>query len=379
MSAQDSQVAHPARGRVWDAPVRVGHWLLVACIAIAWATRDARLADLHAASGYCALAIVSWRIVWGVAGTRFARFSHFRYSMRQALEYLRAAIAGNPPHYTGHNPAGSWAVRALLLLVALVCVSGVAAIAGMHGMGPLRAIAMAPEAAELALRCHDILAWLLLALIAAHVLGAIWSSIVHRENLVAAMVTGRKRLHEVAQQVAARRGVAVVFAGALAGFAAAYLHGSGWTDGYREVRTAAAASRPDTIWNRECGSCHLAYPATLLPARSWQRMLAEQSRHFGEDLSLGASTLRELQAHAASETATSWAAWKLSTSAHSGESPQRISKLPFWRHAHRRLAAEDFRAPVSAGPHDCEACHADAASGIFRPRMIQRPTHGITF
>jgi cytochrome b/cytochrome c5 len=367
-----------ARGRVWDAPVRLTHWLLVACIAIAWLTRDARLADLHAAAGYGALVLVAFRVAWGFAGTRFARFADFRYSPREAWGYLRAARAGVPRHYTGHNPAGSWAVYSLLAFVALTCLAGILAIGGMHALGPLPG-ALGPAAADLALRVHDVLAWILLAIIAAHVLGAVWSSLVHRENLVGAMLSGRKLLHGAAQAVAPRRGVALALAGVLTLVTGSYLYASGWADDYREARARAAAAKPDTVWSRECGSCHLAYPAALLPERSWVRMLDEQASHFGEDLSLAEATLRELRRASAPAPGASWAAWKLAGSAAPHEAPQRITELAAWREAHAELPESAFRPPVAVGRHDCEACHADAASGIFGPRMIQRPTRRIMF
>jgi hypothetical protein len=173
--------------------------------------------------------------------------------------------------------------------------------------------------------------------------------------------------------------VALALAGALTLFTASYLHASGWSDGYRETRARAPAAKPDNAWSRECAGCHLAYPVALLPARSWARMLEEQSSHFGEDLSLGESALRQLRAASAAPQPASWATWKLSASAPPHEAPQRVTELAAWREAHADLPPEAYRAPVSGGRHDCEACHADAASGIFGPRMIQRPTRRIMF
>jgi hypothetical protein len=102
-------------------------------------------------------------------------------------------------------------------------------------------------------------------------------------------------------------------------------------------------------------------------------MLREQDRHFGEDLSLSPRAKNALLEEAGAARDIGWAAWKLAGSAPATESPQRITELRFWRHAHRRLPDAAFKAPVSAGRHDCESCHVDAASGIFQPRMIQKP------
>jgi cytochrome b len=354
--------------------VRVSHWLLVACIAVAWLTRDARLADLHAAAGYCALFLVIFRIVWGFAGTAHARFSDFRFGPREALRYVVESMKGSPRHYTGHNPAGSWSVYLLLAGVLATCVTGIVAIGAMFAMGPLP-LPLSPGIADLMRESHEWLAWALLAVIGVHVAGAIASSILHRENLVGAMLTGRKRIHHGEMSDApARRGVAASLAIAVAGVVVLYLMSSEWPSGYAQARARASAAKPAaTRWTKECSGCHLAYSPALLPQRSWERMLREQDQHFGEDLSLPPAAVKALVAEASAHHAATWAAWKLAASAPPAEAPQRITELRFWRHAHRNLPDSAFKAPVSSGRHDCESCHLDAASGIFQPRMIQKP------
>jgi len=359
---------------VWDVPVRVSHWLLVACIAAAWLTRESRLADLHAAAGYCALFLVAFRIVWGFTGTAHSRFSDFRYGPREALRYVADSLKGSPRHYTGHNPAGSWSVYLLLTGVALTCLTGVVAIGAMFAMGP-SALALSPRATDFVRESHEWLAWALLAVIGVHVAGAIASSVLHRENLVGAMLTGRKRVHEGESiDMPARWGVAILLAVSAAGVAGLYMVSSGWPSGYADARAQVRAARPEaTQWTKECAGCHLAYLPTLLPHRSWERMIREQAEHFGEDLSLSPASAKRLLDEASAARGLSWAAWKLAASATAGDSPQRITELRFWRHAHRDLPDAAFKAPVSSGRHDCESCHLDAASGIFQPRMIQKP------
>jgi cytochrome b len=360
--------------RVWDLPVRVSHWLLALCVLAAWLTREPRLADLHAAAGYCALVLVAFRLAWGFVGTAHARFSDFRFGPRAALGYLADSLKGAPRHYTGHNPAGSWSVYFLLAGVLAVCVTGVIAIGAMFAMGPF-SIPLPPASTDTLREAHEWLAWILLAVIAVHVAGAVASSVLHHENLVAAMVNGRKAVHEPGSaEVPARRGVALALALAATGAIGLYLSSSGWTSGYAATRAQARAQKPaPTPWAKECGGCHLAYVPALLPQRSWERMMREQAEHFGEDLSLSSAAAKALLDEARANARPSWAEWKLAASAPAAESPQRITELRFWRRAHHDLPESAFRAPVSLGRHDCESCHLDAASGIFHPRMIQRP------
>jgi cytochrome b len=358
---------------VWDVPVRVSHWLLALCVLAAWLTRDPRLSDLHAAAGYCALILVAFRITWGFVGTRHARFSDFLYSPRAALAYLRDLLKGRPHHYTGHNPAGSWSVYLLLAGVLLISLTGVLTIGAMFGLGPLP-LSFAPAATDLLRETHEWLAWIVLAVIAVHVAGAIASSVMHRENLVASMFSGRKLLHDAGADAPARRGVAFALAAIALGTVGAYLWTSGWTSSYAAARAQQKASKPAASrWTKECGGCHLAYPPALLPMRSWERMMKEQAQHFGEDLSLSQNVAKALLEEARADRTSTWAAWKLAHSAPASDAPQRISELRFWRHAHEGLPPSAFKAPVSQGKHDCESCHVDAASGIFQPRMIQKP------
>jgi len=364
-----------ARRRVWDLPVRVVHVMLITCVAGAWLTREAQLIDLHAIFGYCALGLVAFRIAWGFLGSLHARFASFAYSPRETVAYLSSALRGAPQHFTGHNPAGSWSVFGLLALILAATASGVLAIGAMYGDGPLP-LALSHEAAALWLASHEVAAWAVLVLAALHVGGVAWGSRVHRENLVASMVTGRKAVHDASTSDApARTPVAVVLVIAAASFAATYLAVLAPRDVERRASASAAAkaAQQRAPWTKDCGECHLAYSPALLPYRSWQRTLDEQDRHFGEDLGLSAAAVERLLAFARGVQAPSWHAWKLAQSVPPTDIPLEISATPHFRAAHADLPESAFKPPVSAGKHECDACHRDAASGIFHPRMIQIP------
>jgi len=170
--------------KIWDLPTRVFHWLLVLCFAGAWLTAESeRTQLLHLTLGYCAGALVLWRVVWGVAGSRYALFSDFVRSPAAALRYVQAYMPGGtlapPRRYVGHNPAGGWAVLGLLGLMAAAVASGWWA----YQSG-------APDAAG---EAHEVLTHALLILIGLHVVAVVATGFKHRENLVRAMWTGRKR------------------------------------------------------------------------------------------------------------------------------------------------------------------------------------------
>ena len=104
---------------VWDLPTRAFHWLLAINFVGAFVTGDSeRWRDLHVMFGYTMLMLVGFRIAWGFAGTRYARFGSFAFGPGRVASYLRSLLRSRPEHHVGHNPAGSWAIWSLLALAA---------------------------------------------------------------------------------------------------------------------------------------------------------------------------------------------------------------------------------------------------------------------
>ena len=165
---------------VWDLPTRIGHWLLVATFVASYLTGDSeewRL--LHVAAGYALGGALAFRLFWGMAGTRYARFSSFLFSPRRVFNYLSGVLKGKPDHWVGHNPAGSYAIYALLLLGLAVVGSGWAVYAEVGG--------------DWLEQAHDTMSYIMLGVVGVHVTGVAVSSRLYRENLVRIMVTGYKR------------------------------------------------------------------------------------------------------------------------------------------------------------------------------------------
>lgn len=202
--------------RVWDCLVRFGHWSLVAGYFAAYFAAEESLA-IHTSAGYAVAAVVAFRVVWGVLGSPHARFSDFVYRGGAILGYLRDLLRFRARRYIGHSPAGGAMVLALLFALAATTLAGMATLAQKRNEGPLapwlgpaerEAPALfSPASADerrardteerrrgrLIKRVHELLADLTLVLIVVHVAGVAFASLVHRENLVRAMITGRKR------------------------------------------------------------------------------------------------------------------------------------------------------------------------------------------
>lgn len=164
---------------VWDAPTRVFHWMQVASFVGAYLTSESeRNRDVHLACGYILLGLIVFRVLWGFVGTRYARFGSFFFMPGDIIAYLGSLFKGNPKHYLGHNPAGSVSVWLLLTLGLFVCVTGV--------------MALQDEASDLVIEMHGVATDVMVIVILLHIAGVVVSSVLHRENLLRAMVTGFK-------------------------------------------------------------------------------------------------------------------------------------------------------------------------------------------
>jgi cytochrome b len=168
------------RIQVWDVPTRVFHWLLVLSFGGAFLTSESeRYRDIHVMLGYTVLGLIAFRLLWGFFGTRHARFDSFLFRPGEVVAYVSALARGRAEHYAGHNPAGSVAIW---LLLALAIASGATGVLLFQDLGG--------DAME---ELHEALSFAMLAVVAVHVAGVVVSSLMHRENLVRAMITGFKQ------------------------------------------------------------------------------------------------------------------------------------------------------------------------------------------
>lgn len=166
--------------RVWDPLVRIFHWSLVALFATAYLTGD-EVQKVHEPVGYGIAGLLVFRVIWGIVGSRHARFSDFVRSPSAVVSYLRDAVSFRGRRYLGHNPAGGAMILALIAAIGGTAATGYMMTTDMWwGVGWVEEV-------------HEILANGCLVLIALHVAGVIFASIEHGENLVRAMVTGKKR------------------------------------------------------------------------------------------------------------------------------------------------------------------------------------------
>lgn len=202
--------------KVWDPLVRIFHWSLVLLFAVAYLTGDDD-SMLHIYAGYGITGLVAFRLLWGLVGTRHARFTDFVYGPRKVAAYARSMLGRKPLHYLGHNPVGGWMVVLLLAGLSLTCWTGLEAYAA-EGKGPLASVDISLVPVAMAHgdgdkhedgeregdafwgELHEFFSNLTLALVIVHIAGVVVASRLHQENLVRAMITGRKQVQRDPEQ-----------------------------------------------------------------------------------------------------------------------------------------------------------------------------------
>jgi cytochrome b len=178
-ASPDARHALPM-ARVWDPIVRIFHWSLVASFALAWFTSHSSEV-IHQWAGFAAAGLIALRLLWGVLGTPYARFAQFVRPPAAVMRYLLAILKGREARHIGHNPAGGAMVLALITAMAATALTGwmmtTDAYFGVEWVGDT----------------HSLIAHAMLALVLIHIGGVALASFRHRENLVGAMISGRKR------------------------------------------------------------------------------------------------------------------------------------------------------------------------------------------
>lgn len=381
------------RIRVWDIPTRLFHWLLVSVFfsALLFSWRDSDL-DYHIMAGYLLLGLIIFRFSWGFAGPRYSRFSDFVKGWSAVRSFVLKALRREPIRYMGHNPAVGWFVIALLTVLTLTALTGIIIYAGEEGRGAFAGF-ISYGMAEFARPAHTYIAYFAVFLVTGHILAALFHDFILKERIIVSMITGYKedegnyREAEEDRASAALKGppaariftlVLVIIMGLLA---IIYLPAEG-SKPYRSPQVLGEDGKPGVVienelWKDECAaSCHGAFYPTLLPARSWERIMAGLEEHFEDDASLEVeevAEIREFLLRTSAERSGSEASRKILASLKAGEEPLRITKTSYWVKKHSSISEEVFNRESIVSRSNCLACHPGADAGSFEDADISVP------
>jgi cytochrome b len=179
------------RARLWDAPVRIVHWLLVVLIAFSWWASEDHL-NWHRWSGYTILGLVVFRILWGFAGGGAARFASFVRGPKAVAAYVRTLPERAPSNVPGHNPLGGWSVLALLAALVVQVTTGLFAVdIDAFEAGPLSYL-VSYDLGRTFAEVHELSFRVIQVLVVVHVAAVLFYLFYKRTNLIAPMITGRR-------------------------------------------------------------------------------------------------------------------------------------------------------------------------------------------
>ncbi|MDP2678251.1 MAG: cytochrome b/b6 domain-containing protein [Rhodoferax sp.] len=379
------------RTLIWDLPTRLFHWTLASSFALAWLTSEGdRWRSIHVFLGYLMLGLVVFRLIWGFTGSHFSRFSSFWFGPKEALDYLKQVTTRHAPRHVGHNPTGSLAIYILLVMSVAVGLTGVVTLGGDEQQG-ITAGWLSFAQVQTLKQLHELGAIAMLLVVAGHITGVVVESVLHKENLARAMVSGFKMAEAGTPKATAHPWVAVLLLLTMLGFGGWWFYyaidknidNQAWhiklETGVGEephVKFVGKQLPDNKLWRDECGSCHAVFYPALLPERSWQKMMAEQDQHFGSDLGLDGATTAEVLQFMVDNSADKHlteAAFKIEQSVPKAHTPLRITETPYWVEKHREIAAADWANPLVLSKSNCAACHSDADDGSFEDGAMHIP------
>jgi cytochrome b len=179
------------RVKVWDAPTRLFHWSIVLLVFVSWFSADRGLMTIHLWSGLSLLALLLFRIAWGIMGSTTARFSDFMHPPRKIAGYLKGLARSEKRLHAGHNPAGGMMVVVMIAALLAQAVTGLFSNDGLRFNGPL-AMWISQDISDQVTRIHGTIFNIILLLVWCHVVAIGFYLLVRDDNLVGPMFSGKK-------------------------------------------------------------------------------------------------------------------------------------------------------------------------------------------
>ncbi len=363
---------------VWTLPTRLFHWLFVAFIVAAWISADEdRWLSIHVALGSALAGLLVFRLLWGLMGPKYSRFSDFSFQISALKEYL-SGIFHASRQYIGHNPAASYSMIAMFITVGLAIVSGFLAYGIQENRGFLAFLHTGVfREMDLFKEIHEFFVNALWVLIAVHVSGVLMDRLLHSsDGTLTSIIDGHKNMEgdntalSLFQKVVAFIGIG----GSIGILIYALSVPNNPLIASHTPKIDYAKEHP--LFVNECSSCHTLYPPSLLPKQSWTKLMGSLSNHFGDDASLepadNRSILEYLLAHSAEGSKQEMSVKMMQTL--QNRDIIAITQTPFWKRTHRHIPTEVFQGDLVKSRANCKACHSDVEQGLIEDNAIKAIT-----
>jgi cytochrome b len=363
---------------VWTLPTRIFHALLVIFVLSAYLTSEwDDLLSIHVALGSALGVLVLYRVFWGVIGPKYSKFSDFNLNFVALKEYLFSIF--NPKReYIGHNPAAGFTMVGIIIVLILLTITGFLTYGIQENRGVFAFLHSSFfKDMELFEEIHEFLGACLWLLIGAHVGGVLLDKLLHaKQGTLNSIVNGYKNIEGESVKLSFFQKIISALA---IGFSIYVLI---YALSVKDNVITARYNQPvdykqeHALFVNECASCHILYPPTLLPKKSWQIMMANLEDHFGDDASLDAKDTQSILAYLldnAAEYSTSEASVNILKSLQNKDTIA-ITQTPFWKKRHHDIDAKYFKSKQVKSKANCKACHIDIEKGLIEDSNIKMPT-----
>lgn len=363
---------------VWSFLGRLSHWLLVSSFFACYITSFyEELLTLHVSLGIIVFGMLLKKIVWGIIGPKYARWSdyHFSYSDLKFyfLEKIRNRYREIQP---GHNPASSWFAFLVTWIGIICCISGYILYGMQENSGFLSFINKNYyQYSNVYENIHIILVYVLIVMICTHITGVLIEQFYHKTSMVFAMITGYKKAKgqnietTFCMKFYGSLYIVVVFLIAL------YSYYSPQNFIVEDKFVKIDYKKLNKDFQFECSDCHNLFPPYLLPKASWVELMKAQHDHYGEDLELDdemVETIQEYLLANSAETSTQESAYYLYKEIKNSKQ-YTITKTNYWKKIHQDIPDNIFKSDKIETKSNCMGCHKEFENGLLLDRLINLP------
>jgi len=365
---------------VWTLPTRIFHALLVISVLSAYITAEwDDFLSLHVALGSALGILVLYRVVWGIVGPKYSKFSDLNLNITALKEYL-FSIFNPKKEYIGHNPAAGYTLLGIIIVLLLLIITGFLTYGIQENRGVFAFLHSSFfKDMELFEEIHEFLGTALWLLIAAHVSGVLLDRLLHAEQgTLKSIVSGYKNIQGESTKLSFFQKIISIIGIGFSIFVLIYALSAKGNIITARHHNPIDYKKENALFVDECASCHILYPPALLPKKSWKIMMANLEEHFGDDASLEPEDTRNILNYLlanSAEYSTSEASVNILKSLQNKDTIA-ITQTPFWKKRHENIDSIYFKSKQVKSKANCKACHSDVEKGLIEDNNIKMPTIG---
>lgn len=358
------------RTYVWSFLGRSSHWILVFSFFGCYISSFyENLLTLHVSIGVIVFGMLLMKIVWGIIGPKYARWSDFKFAFKDLKHYFVEKIRYRYREIRpGHNPASSWFAFLVTWFGIFCCISGFLLYGIQEGNGLFSFLNdNYVEESYVFDYIHIILVYLLLLMITAHISGVLIEQFYHKTNMVMAMVSGYKRAkgEDITLTFRMRLLGSLYIIGVLLVAIYSYCTPDNIITKSKYEKISYKELNYDFYF--ECSDCHNLYPPFLLPKESWIALMENQHKHYNEDLELDNSLVKKITEYLvtnSAENSTKESAFKFRNEIKNSKTFT-LTKTEYWKKTHKGIPDEIFENDIVEKKSNCVACHKNFENGIL--------------